>query len=295
MPSNKLWSTSQFAKFARISRFRLIDYDEFGLLSPVKRGENNYRYYQSSQLAVVNLIRTLQRLGITLEEIKKLKDSRTPESTVDFIAQQMAEVNKKVEYWVAARKFLQNIQKPIVEALSVNEKEITIEFKPAEAIILGDLNDYSRGRDDFDALSDFYYAMLKKYPGIDMNYAVWGRFSENRIKNGDWKWPDRFYFYNPEGFDQKPAALYAIGYKRGGYGQHADLYERLTSYIDTYGFEICGDAYEEYPLNEVCIADEYNYLMRVMITVQKKQPEGTQPKPVLSTPLPQRLGRLNRR
>ena len=104
-----------------------------------------------------------------------------------------------------------------------------------------------------------------------MNYPVWGFFSENRIKQEDWVWPDRYYFYNPEGRDKRPAAFYAIGYTRSGYGQGGDLYKRLIDYIKKNGFEICGDAYEEYPLNEVCIMDNTNYLMRVMITVREKK------------------------
>ncbi|MCL2140386.1 MAG: hypothetical protein FWH42_01720 [Dehalococcoidia bacterium] len=118
--------------------------------------------------------------------------------------------------------------------------------------------------------------MAQKYKTLDMNYPVWGVFSEERIKRGDWKWPNKYYFYNPEGRDTRPAALYAVGYTRGRYGQSDALYKRLLSYIDSNGFEICGDAYEEYPLNEVCVSDENNYLMRVMITVRAKKEKRKQ-------------------
>ncbi len=104
----------------------------------------------------------------------------------------------------------------------------------------------------------------------ELDYPVWAVFSEERIKNRDFGFPDRFYFYNPSGKDQRPSALYAIGYMRSGYGHNAALYQRMIEYIDQNGFEICGDAYEEYPLNEVCITDDKNYLMRVMITVREK-------------------------
>jgi len=144
---------------------------------------------------------------------------------------------------------------------------------------MGDLNDYSRGGNDYDALTAFYHKMHEKHPNLNMNYPVWAIFSEKRIKRGDWVWPDRYYFYNPEGRDVKPAAFYAIGYQRGGYGQTGELYQRLISYIQQNEFEICGDVYEEYPLNEVCMIDSSNYLVRVMITVRKKQtddPAGIQ-------------------
>ena len=267
----RLFSVGDFAKFSRTTRDTLHHYDKIGLLSPLSRGENNYRYYSIGQLAVVNVIRTLQELGLSLAEIKKLKDNRTPENVDEVFIRQIEMIDLKIDDWVRARKLLYTLQKAIHSVLNVDEQTITIQFMPAEAIELGDLNDYSRGRNDYDALFDFYHEINKKYPNMDMNYPVWGCFSEDRIKQGDWKWPDRYYFYNPEGHDKKPASLYAIGYARGGYGQSGDLYNRIIDYISDNGFEMCGNAYEEYPLNEICINNDENYLIRVMITVCEKK------------------------
>jgi DNA-binding transcriptional MerR regulator len=265
-----LFSISDFARFSRTTRDTLLHYDRIGLLSPPTRGENNYRYYSGCQLAVVNVIRTLQQLGMTLEEIKELKDKRTPELTYEVLERQIEKIDKRIADWMRARKLLYTIRKTIKSVSGVDEDTITIEFRPAEAIVMGDLNDYSQGRTFFDTLLSFYHDISSQYPELDLNYSVWGTFSEERIKRGDWVGADRFYFYNPEGHDRRPAALYAIGYMRGGYSQGDPLYRRIIDYIDKNGFEICGDAYEEYPLNEVCIAKAENYLMRVMITVREK-------------------------
>ena len=269
MHDDGLLSISDFAKFSRVTRDTLLHYDRIGLLSPASRGENNYRQYSGYQLAVVNVIRTLQQLGMTLEEIKKLKDRRTPELTNEVLGYQIEKIDKTIREWIRARKLLLTLRKTINSVKSINESKITIQFLPAEAIIMGDLNDYSQGKTFYDTLLSFYRTVSEKYPDLDLNYYVWGNISEERIKRGDWAGADRFYFYNPEGHDRRPAALYAIGYMRGGYDQGDALYRRLVDYIDRNGFEICGDAYEEYPLNEVCITEPNNYLMRVMITVRE--------------------------
>jgi len=271
MQESGLFSISDFAKFSRLTRDTLLHYDRIGILTPAMRGENNYRQYSGSQLAVVNVIRTLQQLGMTLNEIKKLKDVRTPELTNEVLGHQIEKIDKTIKDWIRARKLLLTIRKTINSTNSVDEDKMSIQFLPAEAIILGDLNDYSQGRSFYDTLLSFYRSISEKYPDLDLNYYVWGAFSEERIKKGDWIGADRFYFLNPEGHDRRPAALYAIGYMRGGYDQGDALYRRLVEYIDRNGFEICGDAYEEYPLNEVCIVDSSNYLMRVMITVREKK------------------------
>ena len=274
MTDNRMFSVGDFAKFSRITRDTLHYYDKIGLLSPRTRGRNNFRYYSTGQLAIVNVIRTLQELGLSLNEIRTLKDNRTPEDFDAFLLRQIEKIDLKINDWVQARKLIFTLQKAIHSALYVDEQEIAIRFIPAEAIILGELNDYSRGRTDYDALFNFYRDISEKYPNLDMNYPVWGLFSEERVKRGDYVWPDRFYFYNPEGHDKRPSALYAVGYTRGGYGQGVDLYHRIIEYIDKNSFEICGDAFEEYPLNELSIVEDTNYLIRIMITVCKKKPQS---------------------
>jgi DNA-binding transcriptional MerR regulator len=268
MNKQQLFSAGKFAKLSRTTLKTLHHYDAIGVL-PALRGKNNYRYYSAVQLSIVNMIRVLQELGMSLDEIHDVKDTRTPESQDKLYLNQIEKIDKKIEEWVRARKLLLTFQETIHSVLNVDETSVTIQFLPVEAIMLGNVNDYGRGRSSYNALLDFYDYMRRGYPELDLNYPVWGVFSEERIKSGDWKYPDRFYFYNPEGRDKRPADLYAIGYTRGVYGQTDELYERMIAYIDNNGFEICGDAYEEYPLNELSVSDSSYYLIRVMITVRK--------------------------
>lgn len=269
MITKHIFSITEFAKFARTTRDTLVHYENYGLLVP-ERGANNYRYYSHSQLATINLIRTCQALGMSLSEIKDLLTHRTPPQMNELLEHQIIKIDEKIEEWQQAKKLLTGLNTTIHSALDVDEKAITVKYVPEQPITLGEINDYSNYRDDYDALYSFYHFISKKYPDMDMNYPVWGMFSQERIKRRDWRWPDRYYFNNPDGKDRRPAAAYAIGYKRGGYGQSASLYKRLLNYIDSGGYEICGPTFEEYPLNEICITDDANYLMRVMITVNKK-------------------------
>ena len=270
MTGNGLFSISDFARYSRTTRDTLLHYDKIGLLRPLSRGSNNYRYYSNAQLAMVNVIRTLQELGMSLEEIKKLMDRRTPSDTDVLFSRQIEKIDAKIENWLRARKLLLTLKKVINSTAGIDENTVTIQYLPAEAIVLGGINDYSRGRNDYDALLSFYEYISVEYPHLNLNYPVWAVISRDRIKRRDWTWPDRYYLYDPEGHDRKPAALYATGYTRGAYGKSDELYLRMLEYIEKNGFEVSGDAYEEYPLNEVCIVDDANYLVRVMITVREK-------------------------
>ena len=264
------FTVRDFAKFSRTTRGALLHYDKIGLLSPTTRGDNNYRYYSTHQLATVNVIRTLQNQGITLEEIKDIRDNLTPAYVDKLFIQQIENINDKIDSWIRAQKLLFTLKRIINSVADIDERKISIDYLPAEAIILGDLNDYSQGKNDYDALLSFYHAMSARYPDLDLNYPVWGYFPEERVKRGDWRWPDRYYFYNPEGRDRRPAGMYAVGYARGGYGQCGDMYQRLAAYIEQEGYEPSGDSYEEYPLNEISVVNNNNYLIRAMIAVRKK-------------------------
>lgn len=263
-------SISDFAKLSRTTRKTLLHYDKIGLLTPMTRGDNKYRYYSIGQIAGVNLIRTMQELGKSLLEIKTLKKERSPKNTSKVLEDQIEGIDEKIEDWIRARKLLYVLKQTIDAVTDVDEDLINVQFLSAEAIVLGGLNDYSRERNEYDALLSFYEDIDTKYPNMDTNYPVWAVYSKDRVCHGDWRWPDRYYMTNPEGYDRKPAGLYAIGYLRGGYGQSSNLYKRLLEYIDNNDYEVYGNAYEEYPLNELCIPSEDDYLMRILIAVQKK-------------------------
>lgn len=269
MITKAILTARQFAAFARTTRDTLVHYENIGLLLPVSRNKYNYRQYSHTQLPIINLIRTCQELGMSLAEIKNVIAQRSPAEIDELLESKIKGIDYKVKNWQQARKLLYVLKQTIHAVHDVDEAAITVEYRPKMAITLGEQNDFSGDRDDYDALSRFYQSIMERYPDMGMNYPVWGMFSQERIKRRDWHWPDRFYFNNPDGLDEKAAGFYAIGYQRGGYGQSTDLYLRLLEYIDTNGLEICGSTYEEYPLNEICIDDDNNYLMCVMIQVDK--------------------------
>jgi effector-binding domain-containing protein len=235
------------------------------------RGENNYRYYSSDQLSLANVIRTELELGTPLAKIKRMKDRRTPESMDSMLANQIERINEKIQDLAKTKDMVAALRKTINSVSGIDVETITVSHLPEEAIVLGEPNDYSGGKNGYDAVSAFYADMNEKYGDTYMGYPVWGVFQAERILRRDWVFPSRYYLYHPAGEHRRPAADYAVGYARGGYGQADGLYRRLLDYIEKNDYEVCGDAYEEYPLNEICIADYENYLIRVMITVRGKK------------------------
>ncbi|MDR2179828.1 MAG: MerR family DNA-binding transcriptional regulator [Synergistaceae bacterium] len=269
MKNEGLLSIGELAKFARVTRTALLHYDHLGLVSSVERGDNNYRYYSYHQIASTNLIMTLRDLGLPLKDIVGVLKYRTPESIIALFTEQSKRIDRNVEKMMSSQKLLLTLKSIIEEALAVDEHKMEVHWAEEESILLGPQIDYSMGKSIEEATLDFYKYCNDRDRSMDLNYPVWGVYSEARIKRHDWVGPDRFYFKMPDAPDRKPEGLYLTGYARGNYGHTDGLYSRLMTYIEDHNLEICGPAYETYPLNEISIADPDNYLIRISITVKQ--------------------------
>jgi DNA-binding transcriptional MerR regulator len=268
MNSEGLISIGEMARYARISRPALIHYDHLGLITPVKRGDNNYRFYSSRQLQSVRLVATLQDIGMPLRDIAKLVRRRTPESILKLMERYEAHVGQSIEKLQRTQALMRTLKEAIAEGLTADEDKIEVKYMQEEALLIGPQIDYSDGKSIEEAMLEFYSFCLDYDDSLDLNYPVWGIFSEARIKNRDWNRPDRFYFKMPGAPDRRREGLYLVGYTRGYYGNSDLLYNRMLAQLEENGFEICGPTYESYPLNEISVVDSNNYLMQVSIGVR---------------------------
>jgi DNA-binding transcriptional MerR regulator len=214
---------------------------------------------------------TLRELGIPLKDIVGILQHRTPESVIALFSEQNKRIDNNIARLLKSKKLLTTLKSIIEDALDVDESKIEVRWVEEESIYLGPQIDYSTGKTIQEATHDFYKYCNDRDKNMDLNYPVWGVYSEERVKRGDWVGPDRFYFKMPDAPDKKPEGLYLIGYTRGDYGQNThELYTKLLEYAKKHDLEICGPAYETYPLNEISIIDSHNYLIRISLTVKQR-------------------------
>jgi DNA-binding transcriptional MerR regulator len=71
-----LLKIGDFARLAGTNLRTLRYYEELGLLSPTHRSQGGFRYYRSTDVNRVNMIRDLQELGLQLERIRELISAR---------------------------------------------------------------------------------------------------------------------------------------------------------------------------------------------------------------------------
>ena len=70
-----LFTIGEVAKAVKVTRRIILNYEDKGLIIyDVKNGENGNRYYSMDTLAKVYTIRNLQKLGLSLDEIRGYLD-----------------------------------------------------------------------------------------------------------------------------------------------------------------------------------------------------------------------------
>lgn len=126
-----------FSKLSMVSVRMLRFYDENGLLAPVKVDKfTGYRYYSVKQLGEISRIRLLQKMGVSLNEIKTLKDCGFSKKEMLDVLHKAHEAKKQEQLEISAA--ILTIEKAI-EKLERNEfmSNYNVELKtiPARSVV----------------------------------------------------------------------------------------------------------------------------------------------------------------
>ncbi|WP_297635825.1 MerR family transcriptional regulator [uncultured Clostridium sp.] len=261
---NKLHMTiSEFSHITGIKPENLRYYDQIKLLSPDCRGDNGYRYYTRSQLNTAYLIVSLRDIGIGIDEIRRYVQSRTPEKLFSLFNTQRAQILNEIKKLQVTLEIMNLYTTMASTALTHKENEIFIERKKKEPILLGPVILDKTSDDSFISFYDFV-----SEKGFNLGYPLGVIVSKENLQDNTPLLPLKYYFKVESNENSyKPEGDYAVIYGRCAYGESDYLYEKLFSFIKENNLIICGNAYEEYPLNELSILDENKYCVRIEIMV----------------------------
>lgn len=92
--------------------------------------------------------------------------------------------------------------------------------------------------------------------------------SKKDIEAGIFERVDRLFVRRQSPKSQvRPGGLYAITYHKGPYDSPKDIYLPFIQKIKEQGLTICGDAYEEYPLDKLAVQDPNDFMIKISIPV----------------------------
>lgn len=264
-----LYTTGQFAKLNGINKRTLHYYDKIGLFSPEFKEENGYRYYTCFQTVQLELIVTLRKIGLSIEEIIRYQQSPSGTSFADLIAEKKQLIDKSIQELLNTKTFLEQKSNKLSLSLAARDGEIEIITLPEQRILLSESITGAYDGDDFAVAGDFSLR-LKSIFGLYDNFG--SRIMVDQILNGNYHAYDCFFAYGREDIEiydaVRPAGTYLRAFCIGGWEKLETVYRNIIKFAENNQMELLGYAYEE-GLNEMSIQDRDDYI--TMITVGCKE------------------------
>lgn len=268
-----LYTTGQFADLNGINKRTLHYYDEIGLFSPEFREKNGYRYYTCFQTVQLELILTLRKMGLSVEEILRYQRSPSGASFAGLIAEKKRLIDKSIQELLNTKIFLEQKSDKLSMSLAAEHGRIERLTLPERRILLSGPITGAYDDRDFAVAGDFSLR-LKSLFGLYDNFG--SRISTEYILEGNCRDYDCFFAYGREDVEVCDAVLPAGTYLRtfcvGDWERLGEVYRHVCEFARENRLELFGYAYEE-GLNEMSLRGREDYI--TMITVGCRDREET--------------------
>ncbi|MGD0031150.1 MerR family transcriptional regulator [Paenibacillus illinoisensis] len=262
-------STGQFANLMGISKDTLFHYDRLGILSPVYKAENGYRYYSLNQMDVLKVISILKDLDVPLKEIKDYLDKRSPAELITLLDKEEARLDTKIEYLQKMKTIISEKKRTTKVATRVNPNVFAIEEINEESLVITDAEPYSN-------VNSIYDSMIKHEKYLNMHninsfHTVgWMRDTKRVLANEKFDYDFLYTKVNKQSDHsnfKKEKGIYLSAYHTEGYSSISDTYDRIIRYTHDKEVKIQGYFYEEVLLDDLSVRGYEEYLIKISVQI----------------------------
>ncbi len=268
MKDKKYFSSGEFAKLMGINKRTLHYYNDIDLFKPEKVTENGYHYYSIHQFAKLELICTLRKVGLSIEEIKSYLKDTNDQSYMDMLDQKKKLIDTYIEQLQSIQNFLTQKQQHAyisqqakhgqIRCIQLEEQKIIVSEK-----ITGNYDDH-----DFSIAADFSNQLKQRFHLYD---RFGSRIAISNLMHHQFNAYDSYYAYCPkdskEYDDILPKGTYIEAFCIGPWDLLPGIYQQILAYAQQHKLELYGYAYEE-GLNEMSIDSFNQYITRILIPVK---------------------------
>ncbi len=263
-------STGEFAKLNGINRRTLHYYDEIGLFPPAFKEENGYRRYAEGQTVELELILTLRKVGLSIEEIKRYRREASDRSLPELREEKKRRIDRAVRELTDIKEFLERKSEKLALSRRAEEGAVELLSLPEQPLLLSDPIRGVYDEEDF-AVAGAFSRRLKRLFGLYDNFG--SRIAAERAAEGDLSAYDRFFAYGREedGVCDAvlPAGLYLRTFSIGDREKRKAAYEKLFTYAEASGLEPVGYSYEE-GMNELSLPSSRDYVTMITVGCRRK-------------------------
>ena len=262
------FSSGEFAKLTGVNKRTLHYYNDIGLFKPDYIAENGYHYYSVFQFAQLEVILTLRRVGLPIEEIECYIKNASDSSFTEMMNRKKKLIDASIKQLLTSQIFLEKKAERLKLGMEAKHGEIRLITLPERKIVLSAPISGAYDQEDFTVAADFSLRLKKLFSLYD---SFGSRISSTNLLKGEIREYDRYYSLCPDDSDIYdeivPGGTYLQTFCIGDWDKIPSVYEELLSYVNAYNLEICGYAYEE-GLNEISLNSMDEYITRIVVAVK---------------------------
>ncbi|WP_410982018.1 MerR family transcriptional regulator [Bacillus cereus] len=247
---NQRFTIGEMAKMHKIAESTLRYYDEKGIFHPsIVDPQTNYRYYTIDQFSLLDTIKFLRQLNISLKEIKTYIDERNPSYALNLLEKQqemMLKKQREIEYALAKMNHKIEMMK---EAIASKTDHVTFKKLPKRKITA-----LAIAPNITDDMFEYYIHSLQK----NMKQIDGSLFSgdlgvtvskEGLLQNEFQSYNSVFILLDYMPFqittsEEFKEGMFACSFHHGPYEETDGTYKKLLRDIKEKGYEVSGDAIE---------------------------------------------------
>lgn len=245
--SELYFTTGEFARILGVRKHTLFHYDEIGLFSPALKEENGYRYYFVWQMDMFEVIRALQKLGMSLGEIKEYMENRSPERFMSMMDGKKRRIDEEIRRLKNMKRFILHEEESVQLAMKAALDEPRLVERDREYLLVSDISAGSERKAAVEIAE--HVRMQEKYH--DTVGAVG-------------------YVYLGEDMDRGIYDRYVELYSRGHLWDMEKPYRLISAFAGERGIRLGQMWYEDLMLDELTVKEYEQYIVKVMVPVESK-------------------------
>lgn len=266
----KYLTTGEFAKLCKVNKQTLFYYDQIGLLTPVLKKENGYRYYSIHQLELFFVIDLLKELGMSLGDIQQYMQNKSPEKFLSLMHRKKEEIVRKRQEIERKEKMIEAKIALMEEAKTLAFNQITLEQLPEATLYLSRKIQNTSDEEFVEVISDFIEEL--NVSRLDSGYPIGSITEREQVLKGNFSNYSYLYIEQPtpkEGYPYFKAVkgVFLIGYHIGDEKTISNTYMRLFSKMERLNLTLGDYVFEEYIYDSVVKNHTEQYVTKIMMQV----------------------------
>ncbi|OCN03692.1 hypothetical protein A4S06_04850 [Erysipelotrichaceae bacterium MTC7] len=267
MKNNTYLTSGEFAKLCGVEKHVLFYYDEIGLFSPVYTKENGYRYYTYRQFDTFEMIKCLQKMNMSLEDIKLYLEQRSPEIFISLLEEKEKEIQMQMDELKAISQMVHRFKTNTKEGLQANPNQITLEYYPKKNMILSYPIKHGKEKDLTLSLINFQTYANKHMLVIQKNVKY--VMSIEKLYAKDFNTPAFLYTEANKVIKgvttQRKEMMMLTVVHQGDYDSLHITYNNLLSYAKEHNIPLGTYVYEDYLYSRLNQQDPNKYRTKIMM------------------------------